>query len=63
MLLSSKGGDVEFTHDTLMGAILIAAAVLTFLFTRSQTSTLKLLALLGALGTLVIGVLLFFGIA
>ena len=46
MLLSSKGGDVEFTHDTLMGAILIAAAVLTFLFTRSQTNTLKLLTLL-----------------
>lgn len=54
---------MEFDHDSLMGLILVAAGVLTFLYTRSQTNTLKLLALLGALGSVIIGGLLFFQVA
>jgi len=54
---------MEFDHDSLMGVILVAAGVLTFLYTRSQTNTMKMLALLGALGTVIIGALLFFQLA
>src|SRR3954452_7265610 len=58
-----KGDGAEFDHDSLMGLILVAAGVLTFLYTRSQTNTLKLLALLAALGSVIIGGLLFFQVA
>src|SRR4051812_27966217 len=58
-----KGDGAEFDHDSLMGLILVAAGVLTFLYTRSQTNTLKLLALLGALGSVIIAGLLFFQVA
>jgi hypothetical protein len=54
---------MEFDHDSLMGVILLAAGVLTFLYTRNQTNTMKILALLGALGSVVIGSLLFFQLA
>ena len=54
---------MEFDHDSLMGVILVASGVLTFLYTRSQTNTMKMLALLGALGTVIIGALLFFQLA
>jgi uncharacterized protein (UPF0261 family) len=58
-----RGNAMEFDHDSLMGVILVAAGVLTFLYTRSQTNTMKMLALLGALGTVIIGALLFFQLA
>ena len=54
---------MEFDHDSLMGLILVAAGVLTFLYTRNPTNTMKLLALLGALGSVIIGALLFFQLA
>jgi len=54
---------MAFDHDSLMGLILVAAGVLTFLYTRSQTSTMRILALLGALGSVIIGALLFFQVA
>src|SRR3954470_6894176 len=60
---SRRGDGVEFDHDSLMGVILLAAGVVTFLYTRSQTNTLKILALLGALGCVIIGGLLFFQLA
>jgi hypothetical protein len=56
-------GRMEFDHDSLMGLILVAAGILTFLYTRNQTNTMKLLALLGALGSVIIGALLFFQLA
>lgn len=45
-------------HDTLMGAALLASGALTIAYTRSATNTLKMLALIGAAATLVIGFLL-----
>src|SRR6476660_2740602 len=60
---SRRGHGMEFDHDSLMGLILVAAGVLTFLYTRSQTNTMKILALLGALGSVIIGALLFFQLA
>jgi hypothetical protein len=59
----SEEGRMEFDHDSLMGLILVAAGILTFLYTRNQTNTMKLLALLGALGSVIIGALLFFQLA
>src|ERR1044072_7856882 len=56
-------GRMEFDHDSLMGLILVAAGVLTFLYTRNPTNTMKLLALLGALGSVIIGALLFLQLA
>jgi hypothetical protein len=35
-----RGNGVELNHDSLMGVILIAAGVLTFLYTRNPTDTL-----------------------
>jgi hypothetical protein len=46
-----------------MGVILVAAGVLTYLYTRNPTDTLKILALLGAAGSVIIGALLFFHLA
>ena len=54
---------MELNHDSLMGVILIAAGVLTFLYTRNPSDTLKILALLGAAGSVIIGALLLFQIA
>lgn len=45
-------------HDTLMGALLLASGVLTIAYTQKSTNTRKILALLGAVATLVIGFLL-----
>jgi hypothetical protein len=50
-------------HDTLMGSVLIISAGLTFAYTRAASRTLLILALAGAAGTLVTGVLLFFHLA
>jgi hypothetical protein len=50
-------------HDTLMGAALLASGVLTIAYTRAASNTLKMLTLIGAAATLVIGFLLFFHLA
>ena len=50
-------------HDTLMGAVLLAAGGLTIAYTRAASPTLKMLTLVGAAATLVIGFLLFFHLA
>ena len=50
-------------HDSLMGAALVASGALTIAYTRSASNTLKMLALIGAAATLVIGFLLFFHLA
>jgi hypothetical protein len=61
--LAGEGYGVELNHDSLMGVILVAAGVLTYLYTRNPTDTLKILALLGAAGSVIIGALLFFHLA
>jgi hypothetical protein len=61
--LAGEGDGVELNHDSLMGVILVAAGVLTYLYTRNPTDTLKILALLGAAGSVIIGALLFFHLA
>ena len=56
-------GDVKLNRDTVMGALLIASAILTFLYTRRRSMTRRMLALLGAATTVVIGAVLFFHVA
>ena len=50
-------------HDTLMGTALLASGALTIAYTRSASNTLKILVLVGAAATLVIGFLLVFHLA
>jgi hypothetical protein len=50
-------------HDTLMGAALLASGALTIAYIRAASNTLKILTLIGAAATLVIGFLLFFHLA
>jgi hypothetical protein len=54
---------MKFGHDTLMGAALVISGGLAVAYTRGATRTLLILTLIGAAVTLVIGVLLFFGLA
>lgn len=54
---------MEFGHDTLMGTALVISGRLTFAYTRSASRPLFILALIGAVATIVIGLLLFFGLA
>jgi hypothetical protein len=54
---------MKFGHDTVMGVVLVVAGVLTFASTRSPSKTVRILALLGAAATIIIGLLLFFGLA
>jgi hypothetical protein len=59
---------VKFGHDTVMGILLVASGVLTIAYVRAASvraasRTLKILALIGAAVTIVIGLLLFFGLA
>jgi hypothetical protein len=54
---------MEFGHDTLMGAVLVASGGLTFAYIRATSRILRILTLIGAAATIVIGVLLFFGLA
>ena len=50
-------------HDTLMGAVLLASGGLMIAYTRAASNTLKILVLVGAAATLLIGFLLFFHLA
>jgi hypothetical protein len=54
---------VEFGHDTVMGAALVISGGLTFAYTRSASRPLLILVVIGAVVTIVIGLLLFFGLA
>jgi hypothetical protein len=53
---------MKFGHDTVMGILLAASGVLTIAYVRAASRTLRILALIGAAVTIVIGVLLFFGL-
>ena len=46
-----------------MGILLAASGVLTIAYVRAASRTLRILALIGAAVTIVIGLLLFFGLA
>ncbi|HEX3300236.1 MAG TPA: hypothetical protein VHW68_09000 [Actinomycetota bacterium] len=54
---------MKLNKDTLMGAVLIAAGIVTYLYTRKPSVTRRLLVLIGAAATVIIGALLFFQIA
>ena len=54
---------MKFGHDTLMGAALVISGGLTVAYTRAASRILLILTLIGAVVTLAIGVLLFFGLA
>jgi hypothetical protein len=54
---------VEFGHDTIMGVLLAAAGAVTIAYLTAASRALRVLALVGAAVTIVIGLLLFFGLA
>lgn len=61
---------MTFGHDTVMGVVLVASGGLTMAYVRAASKyakaasrTLRILALLGAVASIVIGLLLFFGLA
>jgi hypothetical protein len=54
---------MKFGHDTVMGVVLVISGGLTFAYTRAPSRTLRILTLIGAAATIIIGLLLFFGLA
>jgi hypothetical protein len=61
---------VKFGHDTVMGVLLVASGGLTIGYVRAASAyakatsrNLRILALIGAVVSIVIGLLLFFGLA
>jgi hypothetical protein len=61
---------VKFGHDTVMGIILVVSGGLTIAYVRAASAhartvsrTLLILTLIGAAASIVIGLLLFFGLA
>jgi hypothetical protein len=54
---------VKFGHDTVMGVLLVASGGLTIAYVRAASRTLRILVLIGTAVTVVIGLLLFFGLA
>ena len=54
---------MKFGHDTVMGILLVASGALTIAYVRAASRTLRILALSGAAVAIVIGLLLFFGLA
>jgi hypothetical protein len=54
---------LKLNKDTLMGAILIAAGIVTYLYMKKPSVTRRMLTLIGAAATVIIGALLFFQIA
>jgi hypothetical protein len=65
-----EGIPVKFGHDTVMGIILVASGGLTIAYVRTASAyvraalrTLRIFALIGAAAAIVIGLLLFFGLA
>jgi ABC-type enterochelin transport system permease subunit len=61
--LDTEADGMKFGHDTLMGAARVISGGLTVAYTRAVSKILLILTLIGAAVTLVIGVLLFFGLA
>jgi hypothetical protein len=60
----------KFGHDTVMGVLLVASGGLTIAYVRAASAyakavsrTLRILTLIGAAVSIVIGLLLFFGLA
>ena len=61
---------MKFGHDTVMGVLLVASGALTIAYVRAASAyakaasrNLRILALIGAAVSIVIGLLLFFGLA
>jgi hypothetical protein len=54
---------VTLGHDTLMGAVLLASGGLTIWYTRAGARNLRMWAIIGAAATIIIGLLLLFGLA
>jgi hypothetical protein len=61
---------VKFGHDTVMGVLLVVSGGLTIAYVRAASAytkavlrSLRILALIGAAVSIVIGLLLFFGLA
>jgi hypothetical protein len=61
---------VKFGHDTVMGIVLVASGGLTMAYVRAASAhakaasrTLLIFTLIGAVAAIVIGLLLFFGLA
>lgn len=61
---------MKFGHDTVMGVILVLSGGLTIGYVRAASAhtkavsrTLRILTLIGAVAAIVIGLLLFFGLA
>lgn len=61
---------MTFGHDTVMGVVLVASGGLTIGYVRAASAhakaasrTLRILTLIGAVAAIVIGLLLFFGLA
>jgi len=60
---SRRGSGLKLNKDTLMGAVLIAAGIVTYLYTRKPSVTRRMLTLIGAAASVIIGALLFFHVA
>ena len=54
---------MKLGHDTLMGAVLVIAALLTIGYAARGERAVRAAAVVGAIATFVIGVLLFFSLA
>jgi aspartate 1-decarboxylase len=54
---------VELGHDTLLAAVLLASGGLTIAFAIVGSRTLRILAINGAAATIIIALLLLFGLA
>jgi hypothetical protein len=61
---------MKFGHDTVMGIFLVASGGLTIAYVRAASAhtktvsrTLRILTLIGAAAAIIIGLLLFFGLA
>jgi hypothetical protein len=54
---------VELGHDTLLAAVLLVSSGLTIAYAMVGSRTWRVLALVGAAATIVIALLLLFGLA
>jgi hypothetical protein len=54
---------MEFGHDTVIGVLLVASGGFTIAYVRAASRNLRILALIGAAVSIVIGLLLIFGLA
>lgn len=54
---------MKIGHDTLIGVLLIVAGALTIAYAQANAKNLRVAALVGAVVTIVIGLLLLFGLA